>query len=126
MKIPVMPTLLGSALLFGLLIGHTPVLDLNMDCNGHWQNDPTRVCYDPNAVPPQDYAKDLGAMVEAVGDHDCLEPEVWHADREGEVPTWAVMRLLDGTIEGMPFDEAWAYAEGGKAWTLSLCADKES
>lgn len=111
--------LFGCLLLLGIFIGHTPLAAYENDCVRHYPPDPTKVCY---RAPSKDITGDLPSITDATKGYVCDEPEVWRGANPDQVPDRVVVRLLDGSIEGVTFEEAWAMAEKGQSWTLSFCS----
>lgn len=53
---------------------------------------------------------------------DCTPAADWPED---EIPASAVVRHTDSRqLERLPFDDAWAFAETGVAWTVLLCEEE--
>jgi hypothetical protein len=115
------PTVMAAVLFAALAYPLMTAVDATT-CKGHMQSaDPTQVCYDHfggRQRQVQDDSAALLAEAQATGGRTCYRP----ADiPKGLVPSWAVMRRLDGTVSGMPFAQAWMLATTGNAWTITVC-----
>ncbi len=104
---------LGVMAVVAISLSGKPVVEMPL-CHGEecWQNQ-----------PPQPITKNLDDIAAAIGDHVCYAPEDLPS---GAIATWVVAtRVSDGKYIGLPFDEAWKQANGGKIWVVSLCLGKE-
>lgn len=127
MKINAMTMLVGTAMVATLWVGPDPYVTIP-DCTGFMQtDDPAAICYDGGRTDAEQTVKDAQEpyrILAAQEGHDCSPVSAWAQPAlRDRIPTWAVMKKLDGEIVGLPFDQAWKLATAGDAWTLRLCED---
>lgn len=118
-----LPTfILGSVLLTAGTLVHVATPEAQ-GCGTRTQSvDPAALCYDDekaHAEQARDAAAEPLAILAAQGSRDCSPAAKWTA---GDVASWVVVKRTSGEVVGLPFDEAWALAQAGEAWTLTLCA----
>jgi len=117
-----LPTfILGSLLLTSGALVHAATPEVK-GCGERSQTaSPAALCYDADRAEAEARARAAAeplAILAAQGGRDCTVAEQWTA---GDVASWVVVRKADGTVVGLPFDEAWSLAQAGTAWTLTLC-----
>jgi hypothetical protein len=91
-------------------------------CGGRYQGtDQMKPCYSHFLAEGKGVMSESEALREelaATGGRKCYRPSDFP---KGSIPSYAVMRKVDGTVMGENFAAAWSDAQKGIAWTVSLC-----
>ena len=112
-----LPLTFLCALLFPMMSAFTIT-----GCGGRYQaSDPMKPCYSHFLAEGKSAMSESDALREelaAAGGRKCYRPADFP---KGVIPSWAVMRRIDGSVLGENFAAAWNDSQKGVAWTVTLC-----
>jgi hypothetical protein len=74
----------------------------------------------PKPPAPHDLTDGLSETLKAIDGHKCVASGTW---KSKDVPSWAVVKYLNGKVVGVTFDKAWDLATNGKVWVLLVCEE---